>query len=181
VAEGGPGVRTLEQARAYVAAVRVCTVFAHRQATACLWDAVDLPDKQPGESGWGQRIGHLWRWKNELPERYPGEIYYGKLGGGDAVLMTVGYLTQVHYPRSFRAVSECSHLARRLFDRIRAEPCTTKALRQDAMAVEGCARSAFERALRELQVTLNIVRANHPGVERDLWVPFAEQYPGLGG
>jgi hypothetical protein len=32
------------------------------------------------------------------------------------------------------------------------------------------------RALQELQVTLNIVRRNSLHDEKDIWVPFAEQY-----
>ena len=41
------------------------------------------------------------------------------------------------------------------------------------------ARSQFDRALQELQVTFNIARSNRPDVEGDTWVPFLEQYPAL--
>ena len=27
-----------------------------------LWDVVDVPDRQPGEKGWGQKILAIWRW-----------------------------------------------------------------------------------------------------------------------
>jgi hypothetical protein len=40
----------------------------------------------------------------------------------------------------------------------------------------GCTKSQFDTALKELQVTLNIVRSNEPGVDRDTWVPFQEIY-----
>jgi len=176
----GPRVRTLEQARTFVLASRICTIFSRRRGIACLWDVVDLPDRQPGEPGWGQKIGHVWRWKNELPEQYPDEVFYGKIRGGHAALMAVEYLAQVHYPQNHLPVSACSHLARQLFVWIRAEPYTTGVLRREAIAGAGCTRQAFEKALRELQTTLNIVRANDPGLERDLWVPFSEQYPQLG-
>ncbi len=179
--DAGARVRTLGQARAFVLESRICTVFSRRRGIPCLWEVVDLPDKQPGESGWGEKISHVWRWKNELPEQYPDEIFYGKLPGGHAVLMALAYLEEVHYPAHHRPLSECSHPARRLFDLIRAEPYTTGVLRQEAIADVGCTRSAFEKALRELQVTLNIVRANDPGVGKDLWVPLSEQYPRFRG
>jgi hypothetical protein len=41
---------------------------------------------------------------------------------------------------------------------------------------EGPDRRMFDRALRELQATLNIVRRNSPRDENDTWVPFSEQY-----
>jgi hypothetical protein len=40
----------------------------------------------------------------------------------------------------------------------------------------GCTKSRFEGALKELQITLNIVRANDPGLERDTWVRFEDLY-----
>lgn len=174
-------MRTLQQAREFVRAARICTVFAQRPGLACLWTVVDLPEKQPGERGWGEKIGHVWRWKNELPARYPEEIFYGKIRGGHAVLMTLDYLTQVHYPQSHVPVPECTPLARRLHRLIRSEPRLTGDLRREAMAGTRCTRAAFEGALKELQVTLNVVRSNDPEVESDLWLPFEEQYPGLTG
>ena len=37
-------------------------------------------------------------------------------------------------------------------------------------------RNRFDRALQELQVTLNIVRRNSLEDEKDTWVLFSEQY-----
>jgi hypothetical protein len=37
-------------------------------------------------------------------------------------------------------------------------------------------RNQFERALKELQITLNIVRRNSASDQSDTWVPFTEQY-----
>ena len=61
---------------------------------------MDLPEKQPGEKGWGPKISAVWRWKNQLPAHYPREIFYGKMKGGAAVLMTLDYLRNHHYPNS---------------------------------------------------------------------------------
>jgi len=66
-----------------------------------------------------------------------------------------------------------------MYEMIRAEPYTTGALRQEMIETTGCSRPAFEKALRELQVTLNMVRSNDPEVTSDLWFTFAEQYPQL--
>jgi hypothetical protein len=41
---------------------------------------------------------------------------------------------------------------------------------------DGSNRPKFDRALRELQATLNIVRRNSLLDENDTWVPFSEQY-----
>jgi hypothetical protein len=64
-----PRVRTLAQARAFVKAVGLCLVFADKkQDLPNLWDVVDLPEKQPGEKGWGKKIGAVWSWKtSSLP------------------------------------------------------------------------------------------------------------------
>ena len=35
----------------------------------------------------------------------------------------------------------------------------------------------IDRALTELQTTLNITRSNAPEIERDTWLRFTEQYP----
>jgi hypothetical protein len=37
-------------------------------------------------------------------------------------------------------------------------------------------KSRFERALQELQVTLNIARRNSLTDKKDTWVPFSEQH-----
>ena len=47
-----PHIRTLKQALAYVRKVGICLVFADPKSDLPnLWDAIDLPEKQPGEKG----------------------------------------------------------------------------------------------------------------------------------
>ncbi|MGB8463684.1 MAG: hypothetical protein WCE49_01930, partial [Terrimicrobiaceae bacterium] len=76
-------VRTLAQAKAFVLRAGICGIFSDARGTIPrLWDVVDLPDRMQGERGWGQKITAIWSWKNELPAKYPREIFYGKIKGG---------------------------------------------------------------------------------------------------
>jgi hypothetical protein len=86
-------IKTLEQAHRFVMQVGICTVFpGSSKILKSLWDAVVLPEKQPGEKGWGPKVSAVWRWKNRLPAHYPKDVFYGKTKGGAAVLMTLDYL-----------------------------------------------------------------------------------------
>jgi hypothetical protein len=58
--------------------------------------ACQIYERQPGEKGWGQKGIAIWRWKNELPATYPEVIFYGKIPGGRAVLMSMDYLRAEH-------------------------------------------------------------------------------------
>jgi hypothetical protein len=40
----------------------------------------------------------------------------------------------------------------------------------------GCTKSQFNTALKNLQITMNIVRLNDSRIEKDTWVPFKELY-----
>lgn len=171
-----PPVRTLQQARAFVRKKGLVGIFSNNDgAMACLWDVVDLPGRQPGEKGWGQKVSAIWTWKNELPARWPEEIFYGKIPGGLAVLMTMNRL-ETHYREHHRPVEQCSPLARRIATLLRLDPLTNKALRRELGLTEKTDKYRFERALQELQVTLNIARRNGPEDKSDTWVPFREKY-----
>jgi hypothetical protein len=43
----------------------------------------------------------------------------------------------------------------------------------------GCSKSQFDTALKNLQISMNIVRSNDPDIERDTWLTFQEQYPDI--
>jgi hypothetical protein len=170
-------VRTLKQARTYILEVGICGIFSDAGVgMPNLWDAVDLPDRQPGEKGWGQKVIAIWRWKNELPAIYPEEIFYGKIPTGHAALMSMDYLRTTHYPKRHRPLSECSFLARRIYEVLRLEPLTTGALREEMSMTRPPEKNRLDRALQELQVTLNIARRNSLEDENDTWVLFSEQY-----
>jgi hypothetical protein len=168
-------VRTLKQARAYVLQVGICGIFSDAGlGMPNLWDVVDLPDRQPGEKGWGQKVVAIWRWKNELPATYPEEIFYGKIPAGRAVLMSMNYLRAEHYPKHHRPLRGCTALARKIYERLRLDPLTTGLLREELNMTLRPERTRFDRALLELQVTLNIARRNSLEDENDTWVPFRE-------
>ena len=170
-------IRTLKEAHRFVMAVGICAIFTDRSGRlASLWDITDLPEKKPGQKGWGEKIGAVWSWKNRLPADYPDEIFYGKIPGGRAVLMTLDYLRAVHYPKHHKPIQSCSANAQRLFELVRVEPRGTTELRNLFAGQNRLLRAAFARALVELQVTLNVVRLNASEVEADTWVPFQEQY-----
>lgn len=170
------GITTLEEAYAYVLQVKTCLVYGSKKSDLpSLWDACTLPERQPGEKGWGQRVTAVWAWKNELPELFPDEIFYGKLPGGLAMLMCMTHFRDVHYPAAHRPVSACKPLARRVFALIRREPRTNAEIRE-ALGSH-YTKNQVDRALVELQTTLNIVRSHAPGFEADIWVCFTEQFP----
>ena len=170
-------VRTLMEARAFVRKSKICGIFSDdKNRMPSLWAVVDLPGRQPGEKGWGQKISAIWTWKNELPARWPDEIFYGKIPGGLAVLMSMDYLRDEHYPKCHIPLEECSPLARKIYSVLRLDPLTTSALRKEMGLTERADKSRVDRALQELQVTLNIARRNSLTDKNDTWVLFREQH-----
>ena len=173
-------LKTLSQAHAFVLAVGKCPIFPDKKnAGPNLWDAIDLPEKKPGEKGWGEKIGAAWSWKNQLPATYPDEIFYGKDEKGRAVLMTLEYLAKEHYPKVHRPIEQCSAMARKIYAVVKVEPITTTKLRNAVAPKDKALRATFSKAMIELQVTLNIVRSNAPEAESDIWLRFSELYPGI--
>jgi hypothetical protein len=173
-------IKTFEDACKFVLDKKVCTVFGSKKSPhPSLWDHTDLSDEKPEEGGWSPRVVAVWKWKTLIPQTFPDKIFYGKVPGGDAVLMEMEYLRTVHYPAHFRPVSELDPLCQIIFEFIRMEPWFTGDLRKRAMAQLGCSKSQFDTALKKLQITLNIVRSNDPSVDRDQWLPFEEAYPDI--
>ena len=170
-------VKTLEEALEYVQSVGVCTLFSGKaKGVPALWDVVDLPEDEGGRTKWGARVEAIWAWKNELPETYPDEVYYGKIPGGHAALMTIDYLVEHHYAKAHQPVKACSSLAQEVYDLVKINSGTTGALRNEAMSRFGCTKSRFDTALKQLQVTLNIARSNEPGTQNDTWITFRDAY-----
>ncbi len=177
MATRAPKVKTMEQAFEFVLEVKTCLIFgSDKSGLPSLWDVVDLPDRQPGQKGWGEKVSAIWAWKNELPALCPNEIFYGKLPGGLAVLMCMDHLRTRHYPQYHRPVSTCKPLARQAFELIKMEPRTTADLRRELSVLGEISKSRVDAALVELQVTLNVVRSNARELKKDTWLPFADQY-----
>lgn len=168
-------VKTIEQAYQFVKEVKICTVFqSDKVEYPSLWEHVDLPEKQPGEKGWGKKMTAVWTWKNQLPAAYPNEIFYGKIKGGIAALMDMNYMAHDHFPRAYEDIQTQDKLAQHIHSKIVVEPWDTTTLRKATMQEAGCTKSQFDTALKNLQITMNIVRLNDSRIERDTWVSFKE-------
>jgi hypothetical protein len=169
-------VRTIEEAREFVLAVGVCRVLESGKAEPSLWDAVDAPEKRPGEKRWGEKMGKVWSWKNELPARYPAEIFYGKRADGKAILCSMGALKAI-YADQRRPLLSLSETAQKLYAVIAQSEVNNAELKQLTGMTGKSHKAAFDRALVELQVALQIVRVNRTDVEGDTWTTFEKQYP----
>jgi hypothetical protein len=173
-------IKTFEEARLLVLDLKICTIL---EASKCklpsLWEHVDLPEKQPGEKGWGEKVSAVWDWKNRLPAEFPDEIFYGKVKGGFAVLMAMDYLRDVHFKAAYQPIEKLNPLCACIFEKIRVEPWDTTSLRNEMIQEYGCSKSQFDTALKNLQISMNIVRSNDPDIERDTWLTFREQYPDI--
>ncbi len=171
------GVTTIEEAYDFIQEEGICTIFSESvPGVRSFYDSVDLPDRKGGRTKWGARMEAVWEWKIELPTLYPDDVYYGKIKGGHAVLMSMRYFREEHYPKNARSVSSCRQLAQQVYDVVRLSPGTTAEIRREAMERFGCTKSRFDTALKELQISLNIVRLNEPDLKNDTWVPFDEVY-----
>lgn len=171
------GIKTLEEAFEFVQREGICTLFSSKlKDVKALWDVIDLPEHGGGRTKWGARVEAVWLWKNELPEVYPDDMFYGKIKGGYAVIMSLAYLRKVHYPEFKKPVEECSLLCQQVYELLRLDTWETGPLRKEAMALYGCSKSQFDSALKQLQVSLNVVRSNEPGLKNDVWLPFSELY-----
>ena len=171
-------IKTFEEACEFVAEKKVVTVFGSEGSPhPSLWDNVDLSEEKPKEGGWSPKVIAVWTWKNEIPNTFPDEFYYGKIPGGDAALIEMEYLKSEHYPEHYTPVSELDALSQGIYEFIKVEPSFTGPLRKLVMAEYGCTKSRFDTALKNLQISLNIVRSNDPKLKNDQWVLFSELYP----
>ncbi len=168
-------IKTFEEAYEFVLEHRVCTVFGSKDSPyPSLWDNTGLSERKPKAGGWSPKVKAVWDWKTRIPQTYPDAVFYGKVPGGDAVLMEMDHFRDVHYPDAFQPVVELDRLARDVYEFIRLEPNFTGPLRKRAIAELGCTKSQFDRALKALQVSLNIVRSNDPKLKNDFWLPMRE-------
>jgi hypothetical protein len=168
-------VCTLEDARDFVLSVGICGILADPKGGPTLWDAIDASEKQPGESGWGEKMGYVWGWKNELPATYPDEIFYGKRKSG-AILCSMPALREL-YAAHHVPESKLSDLAHKLLEIIRQAPVNNAELKNLSGMAGKSNKSAYDRALNELQITYHIARVNRTDVDGDTWVEFTTQYP----
>lgn len=170
-----PTLKTFEDAVAFVREHTIITVFGSKGSPhPSLWDNTALSATKPKAGGWSPRVIAVWDWKTRIPQTFPDDIFYGKLPDGDAMLMRMDYLRDVHYPQAHLPIRELSPLAQEVYEIIRVEPNYTGPLRKQAIAVTGTTKSRFDTALKQLQCTLNIVRSMDPDHDGDFWLPFSD-------
>ena len=170
-------IKTFDEAYDFVLEHKVCTVFGSKNSPhPSLWENTGLSERKPKAGGWNPKVMAIWDWKTRIPQTYPDEVFYGKVHGGDAVLMEMEHFRNVHYPEAFRPVSELDSLAQRIYDFIRLEPDYTGPLRKRAIAERSCTKSRFDTALKRLQISLNIVRSNDPKMKNDFWLTMREEH-----
>ena len=170
-------IKTIEQARDFILQVGTIS-FLHDSKGGCsLWDAVDAADTKLGESGESEKEALVWLWKNELPALYPNEIFYGKRKSG-AMLCTIEELKR-HYAENYRPLEALSENAKRLFHLIEQAPVTNRELRELAYLSGKEYKTAFDKAMNELQVTYQIVRIPAGQYDPDTWTTFASRYPDI--
>lgn len=168
-------VKTFEQAYKFILKHKVCTVFGSKHSPyPSLWDNTNLSEEKPKDGGWSPKVTAVWNWKTRIPQTYPERIFYGKVKGGDAVLMEFDYFRNEHYPSAFQPVEKLDLLSQQVFRLIQAQPEFTGPLRKLAIDTCGCTKSQFETALKKLQISLNIVRSVDVRHEKDFWFPMRE-------
>ncbi len=168
-------IKTFDEAYQFVLEQKVCTVFGSKGSPySSLWDNTGLSEKKPKAGGWSPKVMAVWDWKTRIPQTYPDAVFYGKVPGGDAVLMEMQHFREHHYPVAYKPIGELDPLAQEVYEFIRLEPDYTGPLRKRAITRLGCTKSQFDTALKKLQVSLNIVRSNDPKLKNDFWLPMRE-------
>lgn len=168
-------IKTFDEAYEFVLAEKICTVFGSKNSPyPSLWDNTDLSEKKPKAGGWSPKVVAVWDWKTRIPQTYPDKIFYGKVQGGDAVLMEMQHFRKVHFPAAFQSVNDLDSLAQEIYEFIRLEPNYTGRLRKRAIGELGCTKSQFDTALKKLQISLNIVRSNELVHKNDFWLTLRE-------
>ncbi len=168
-------LKTFDDAYRFVLEQKICTVFGSKGSPyPSLWDNTGLSEAKPEAGGWSPKVTAVWDWKTRIPQTYPDDVFYGKVIGGDAVLMEMQHFRNEHYPQFHRPVDHLGQLEQQIFELIRLEQAYTGELRKRAMNRLSCTKSQFETALKKLQISLNIVRSNDPRYKNDFWFPMSE-------
>lgn len=175
-----PSLTTFDEAYQFVLTHRIVTVFGSKTSPhPSLWDNTNLSEAKPAAGGWSPKVKAVWDWKTRIPQTYPDAIFYGKLPGGDAALIEMEHFRLQHFPTAYRTPATLDPLAQDIYERIRLHPDYTGPLRKQAIARQGCTKSQFDTALKNLQISLNIVRSNDPSLKNDFWLPMREIHPDL--
>ncbi len=173
-------IKTFDDAYRFVLEQKVCTVFGSKCSPyPSLWDNTALSEKKPKQGGWSPKVVAVWDWKTRIPQTYPEKVFYGKVKGGDAVLMEMGHFREEHFPKAYQSPEQLDTLSKQVFELIRLDPNYTGPLRKRAIAEFDCTKSQFDTALKRLQISLNVVRSNDPKMKNDFWLPMTEVHADL--
>ena len=171
-------IKTFEEAYKFVIDHKIVTVFGSKKSSyPSLWDNTALSEKKPKAGGWSPKVSAVWDWKTRIPQTYPKKVFYGKVKGGDAVLMEMKHFRKKHYPEHYQPVDELDLLPQQVYEMIRLEPGYTGSLRKQAIEKFECTKSRFDTALKKLQISLNVVRSNDTAHENDFWLTMNEVHP----
>lgn len=173
-------LKTFDDAYRFVLKQKVCTVFGSIGSPyPSLWDSTALSETKPQAGGWSPKVMAVWDWKTRIPQTYPDEVFYGKIRGGDAVLMEMQYFRNQHYRQFHKPADQLGPLEQGIFELIRLDQGYTGELRKRALSQFTCTKSQFDTALKKLQISLNIIRSNDPVHTNDFWLPMSEVYAEL--
>ncbi len=93
--------------------------------------------------------------------------------------MTMDYPRDVHFAAAYKSIYSLNRLAEHIYEKVRQEPWETGDLRREVIEEVGCSKSQFDTALKNLQISMNVVRSNNPDIERDTWLAFQELCPDI--
>ncbi|MEM8867002.1 MAG: hypothetical protein AAGC73_01920 [Verrucomicrobiota bacterium] len=168
-------MKTFEEATEFVLKHKLVTVFGSKLSPLpSLWDNTDLSEEKPAGGGWNPKVVAVWDWKTRIPQTYPDDVFYGKVAGGDAVLMRMDYLREHHYPQAYQPMDQLPELCQQIYECIRVEPMYAGEVRKLAIERFHTTKSRFNTAMKKLQISLNIVRSMDPVHENDYWLPFSD-------
>jgi hypothetical protein len=164
----GLRLRNSRQALGFINDVGFCWLFPAKDAEMpTLWEAICGESRPIPIQHDDQALGHAWDWKDELPSR--GLVFYGKLLRAKPTLVSLELLPD------FYALSEnygdiedylieyqegrLSDEARRVYEALlRHGAMPTSHLRRHAGLEGKSSALRFDRAIRELQLGLKIVK-----------------------
>ncbi len=168
-------LKTFDDAYRFVLEQKVCTVFGSKGSPyPSLWDNSGLSEAKPKAGGWSAKVMAVWDWKTRIPQTYPDEVFYGKVTGGDAVLIEMQHFRKEHFRQFYKPADQLGPLEQQIFEMICFEQGYTGEIRKRAMSRFDCAKSQFDTALKKLQISLNIVRSNDPRHKNDFWLSMRE-------
>ena len=179
-------ISTASQLVRFVNACGFCYAFTQPEGDLAIPACFDHLATRSVDRMWGW----MWSWKDELPER--GKLYYGKLLRAKPTFVSLAFLP-VFYAVHGRAGEEDDYLedvragrlsdvARRVYEALAEKGETqTKRLRAELGISSNEGRTAYAKAMEELQRLMYVTRVRAVGEGREdynyTYDLFARRYP----